>query len=126
MKKMNYFAAFAIMMAMGNMNAFANQNGAKHNDVHMNGKSKVEVHYDGHRGDMYGHEAHKLSRHELQKMEERRRMEEARRKEEERRRMEAHHHHAVHHNEVAVSGAGVAAGVVAGVTVAALISALAK
>ena len=35
MKKMIYFAAFVIMMAMGNMNAFAKVN-AKHNEFHMN------------------------------------------------------------------------------------------
>ena len=124
MKKMILSAAFAIMMAMGNMNAFANKNGAKHNDVNMNGKNRVEVRYDAHHDKVAGHRDHKMSKHEQKMMEkrrreeERRRMEEARRREE-MRRMEAHHHH----DAVA---SNVAAGVVASISLAALISALAQ
>ena len=52
---MNFFAALAIMMAMGiNVNAKV---GAKHNEFH-NNKGIVEVRYDGHH-DMYaGHRDH--------------------------------------------------------------------
>lgn len=122
MKKMIYFAAFAIMMAMGNVNAFAKSNGAKHSGSHMNGNVKVEVCIDAHKH-------HKLSRHEQKMMEERRRAEERRRLEEQRRmeersRMEARHRH--HHHEVVAADAGAVAGVAAGVAVAALISALMK
>lgn len=124
---MIYSAAFAIMMAMGNMNAYANKNGAKHNDVH-NNKGRVEMHFDGHRLDVKDN--HKMSKHERKMMEKRRReekrrrMEEARRREE-MRRMEAHHHHvAVHHHDAVVDN--VAAGVVVGVSLAALIAALAN
>ena len=129
MKKMIYLAAFAIMMAMGNMNAFANKNGAKHNEVHMNSNGRMEVRYDGH-NDVYAHRGHKMSKHERKMLEERRRMEElrrreeARRREEERRRMEAERHHAAHHHAAVVDN--VAAGVVVGVSVAALIGALAQ
>jgi len=128
MKKMIYLAAFVIMMAMGNMNAFANKNGIRHNEVHMNGNGRIEVRYDAHHHDMK--HGHKMSRHERRMMEkrrreeERRRMEEARRRREEHRRMEAYHHHVAHHNEVIVDN--VAAGVVVGVSLAALIGALAK
>ena len=124
MKKMNYFAAFAIMMAMGNMNAFANKNGAKHDEFHMNNNGRIEVRYDAHHQDMNGH---KMSKHERKMMEERRREEERRRMEEARRR-EAHRHHA-HHNEVVVVDNNIAAGVAgvaAGVAVAAIIGALMK
>lgn len=122
MKKMIYFAAFAIMMAMGSMNAFADKNGARHNESHKNDKGKYEVRYDGHHNDM---NSHKMSNHKRKMMAERRREEERRRMEEARRR-EAHHHHAAHHNEVVVVDNGVAAGVAVGVTLAALISALAQ
>ena len=77
MKKMIYFAVFAIMMAMG-MNANAKV-GAKHNEFHMNDKGRVEVHYDAHHKDFDKHHGKKLSKHELRKIEERRRMEERRR-----------------------------------------------
>ena len=115
MKKMNLFAAFAIMMAMGNMNANA-EVGAKRNELH-NNKARVERRYDNH-NDVHGH---KVSRHEHRMMEERRRMEEARRREE-MRRMEAHRHY-VHHDVVIVDN-DVAAGVAVGVAVAAFVSAL--
>ena len=134
MKKMNFFAAFAIMMAMGNMNANANQNGAMHNEFHMNDKGRIEVRYDGHRNDIDKHHGDKMSKHERRMMEERRRMEEHRRREEARRREEmrhhaAHHHHAAHSGEVVIVDNDVAAGMVgvaAGVAVAAFISALMK
>ena len=132
MKKMNYFAAFAIMMAMG-MNANANNVGAEHNEFHMDGKGRVEVRVNVHHK-MDKHHDHKMSKHEHQMMEERRRMEEHRRREEARRREEmrhhaAHHHHAAHSGEVVIVDNDVAAGMVgvaAGVAVAAFISALMK
>ena len=125
---MIYLAAFAIMMAMGNMNAYAKV-GAKHGEFHMNDKGRVEVRYDRHHhDDMYGFNGHKMSKHERKMMEERRRMEE-RRMMEERRRMEEmrrmetrRHHHVVHHHN---SAGNVVAGVAAGVAVAAIIGALA-
>ena len=134
MKKMNFFAAFAIMMAMGNMNASANQNGAMHNEFHMNNGGRVEVRYDGHHDDMYALHGQHLSKHERRMIEERRRMAERRRMEEARRReemrrMEAHRRHMAHHREVVVvennNVAASVASVAAGVAVAALIGALA-
>lgn len=120
---MNFFAAFAIMMAMGNMNVNAKV-GARHNEFN-NNRGRVEVRYDGHHHDVNGH---KMSQHERRMMEkrrreeERRRMEEARRREE-MRRMEAHRHHA-HHRDVVVVDNNVAAGVAVGVAVAALVNVL--
>ena len=122
MKKMIYFAAFAIMMAMG-MNANAKVS-AKHNEFHMNDKGRVEVRYNGHHNDFDRHHGKKLSKHELRKIEERRRMEERRRIEEMRRREAARrHHHMAHHHEVVVVDNKVAAGV-AGVAVGAAVAAL--
>ena len=127
MKKMIYFAAFAIMMAMGNMNAFANRNGGKHNEYD-NDKGRMEMHFDGHRLDMHGH---KMLSHERRMIEERRRMEEHRRMEEARRReemhrREAHRHHMAHSHEVHAVSGNVVAGVAVGAAVAALVSALIK
>ena len=122
MKKMIFLAAFAIMMAMGNMNAFANKNGAKHNEYH-NDKGRMEMHFDGHRLDMHGH---KMSSHERRMIEERRRMEEHRRMEERRRMEEARRHHVAHSHEVHAVSGNVVAGVAVGAAVAALVSALIK
>lgn len=122
------FAAFAIMMAVGNMNAFAAQKGAGHNVYNMNGRGVVVAYHGDHRD---AHAVRKMSRHERKMMErarrreELRRLEEARRMEEMRRR-EAHRRHVARCHEVVVVNNNVAAGVAAGVTVAALIAALAK
>ena len=111
MKKMIYFAAFAIMMAMGNMNAYAKVS-ARNNFYHVNERGIVVAHHGDHGMPV----VHKMSRHE-------------RRMIEERRRMEAHRRHMAHHREVVVVdnnvAAGVTAGVVATVSLAALIGALA-
>ena len=122
MKKMNFFAAFAVMMVMGNMNANASQFNDKHNEFHMNDKGKVEVRHDGHHNDRNVHHSFKMSRHEAERI----RMEEHRRMEEARRRRAHHHHHVVHHNDVVVVDGSVAAGVAAGVAVAALVNALVR
>ena len=96
MKKMIYFAVFAIMMAIGNMNVNAKVN-AKHNGYHMNDRGIVEVRYDAHHHEVYaGHRNHRLSKH--------------------------HHEVVVVDNNVAAGVAGVAAGV----AVAAFVSALMK
>ncbi|MBP5393155.1 MAG: hypothetical protein J6Y59_04980 [Bacteroidaceae bacterium] len=126
MKKMIYFAAFAIMMAMGNMNAYAKVS-VKHNEIHMNDKGIVVAHH----GDHGMPAVHKMSKHERRMIEERRRMEKCRRMEEARRieemrRLEAHRRHMAHHREVVVVNGNAAAGVAAGVAVAAFISALMK
>ena len=128
MKKMMYFAAFAIMMAMGNMNAYAVQNGAKHAAYYMNDRGVV-VAYHGDRADI--HAAHRMSHHERRMMEEARRREEIRKMEEARRmeemrRMEAHRRNMEHRYEANRVAGKVAAGVAAGVTLAALIGALAR
>lgn len=126
MKKMIYFAAFAIMMAMGNMNAYAKVS-AKNNVYHMNNRGIVVAHHGDHGMPV----VHKMSKHERRMIEERRRMEEHRRMEEARRieemrRMEAHRRHMAHHRDVVVVNNNAVAGVAAGVAVAAFISALMK
>lgn len=126
MKKMITLAAFAIMMAMGNMNAYA-KNSAKPSEFHMNNKGVVVAYHADHH-DMPV--VHKISKHERRMIEERRRLEERRRIEEARRleemrRIEAHRHHVAHHHDVVVTNNAVA-GVAAGVALAALISALAR
>ena len=129
MKKKIYFAAFAIMMAMGNMNSYAKVS-ARNNVYHVNERGIVVAHHGDH--DMPV--VHKMSKHERRMIEERRRMDERRRMEEARRieemrRMEAARRHHAHHREIVVVdnnvAAGVAAGVVATVSLAALIGALA-
>ena len=122
MKKMIYFAAFAIMMAMGNMNAYANQFNNRNNEVRMDGRGHVEVRVNDRHHEMNRHIDHKMSRREAERrrMEERRRIEEARR-------MEAHrHHNLTHHHEVVVVNDNVAASVAVGAAVAAFVSALIK
>lgn len=114
MKKMIYFAAFAIMMAMGNMDANAKAN-VKHND-----KGRVEMHQGAHHNTFAGHRNHNMTAHERRMAEERRRMEEMHRRD-----AHSHHHHAHHCNVVACNGSA-AAGVAAGVAVAAIIGALVK
>ena len=111
MKKMIYLAAFAIMMAIGNMDANAKAH-AKHND-----KGRVEMPGNvGHK--VYaGHRNHNAMSHE------RRMAEERRRREEMRRRNARHHHHTHHCNVVACKGSAVA-GIAAGVAVATIIGAL--
>ena len=51
MKKMNFFAAFAIMMAMGNMNANANMRNARAGELHVNSSGVVYVSNSGHQHD---------------------------------------------------------------------------
>ena len=75
MKKMNFFAAFAIMMAMGNMNANANMRNARAGELHVNSSGVVYVSNSGHQHDYdydreYNVRHHdKMSRRERQMME---------------------------------------------------------
>ncbi|MBP3710890.1 MAG: hypothetical protein IJ219_00730 [Bacteroidaceae bacterium] len=124
MKKMMYFAAFAIMMAMGNMNANAKVS-AKNDIYHVNERGIVVAHH----GDHGVQAAPKLSKHERKMIEERRRQEELRRMEEARRleemrRMEAHRRQMERRYEANRVVNNVAAGLAAGATVAAFVSAL--
>jgi len=126
MKKMIYFAAFAIMMALGNMNAYAKV-GSRNNAYHVNERGVVVSYHGDHHAMPV---VHKMSKHERRMIEERRRMEERRRIEEARRieemrRMEAHHRHMAHHREVVVANNAVAS-VAAGVALVALIGAIAR
>ena len=127
MKKMNFFAAFAIMMAMGNMNANANMRNARAGELHVNSSGIVYVSNIGHQHDYdydreYNVRHHdKMSRRERQMMEERRRMEERRCMEEHRRMEECRRRH-----EAERVAGKVVAGVAAAATVATLISILAR
>ena len=114
MKKMIYLAAFAIMIAMGNMDANAKVH-AKHNN-----KGRVEMPGNVRNKVFAGHRNHNTISHE------RRMAEERRRKEEIRRRNARHHHRHVHHCDVVACNGSAVAGVAAGVAVAAIISALAR
>ena len=114
MKKMMYFAAFAIMMAMGNMNANAKVS-VKNDIYHVNERGIVVAHH----GDHGVQAAPKLSKHERKMIEERRRQEELRKMEEDRR-MEAHRRQMERRYEAN----RVVNNVAAGATVAAFVSAL--
>ena len=121
---MNYFAAFAIMMAMGSMNAYAHQYGVRHGNPHMNGGARVEVHMDGHHAGPH-HIDHRAI--ERQRMLEQQRRLEAQRRLEEQRRIAAHHQPVPHHHSEAHRVVNnVAAGMAVGAAVGAFVSAIAR